>query len=49
VGQLKMLMKDGGTQLYEIKSLKPNLEMADNLFVFDLKGFKADQINDERD
>lgn len=49
VGQLKMLMKDGGTQVYEIKSLKPNVEMADNQFVFDLKGFKADQINDERD
>ncbi|MBA3663463.1 MAG: outer membrane lipoprotein carrier protein LolA [Bacteroidetes bacterium] len=49
VGQLKMLMKDGGTQVYEIKTLKPNVEMPDNLFVFDLKGFKADQINDERD
>ncbi len=47
--QVKMLMKDGGTQSYEIKSLKSNVEMADNLFVFDLKGFKADQINDERD
>ena len=47
--QVKMLMKDGGTQLYEIKSLKPNTEMPDNLFVFDLKGFKSDQINDERD
>ncbi|MGZ3899361.1 MAG: LolA family protein [Bacteroidia bacterium] len=49
VGQLKMLMKDGGTQVYEIKTMKPNVEMADNIFVFDLKGFKADQINDERD
>lgn len=49
VGQLKMMMKDGGTQVYEIKGLKSNVEMADNLFVFDLKGFKADQINDERD
>ena len=47
--QVKKLMKDGGSELYEIKSLKPNLEMADNIFVFDLKGFKADQINDERD
>jgi outer membrane lipoprotein-sorting protein len=47
--QLKMLMKDGGTQEYIVKSFKPNTEMPDNLFVFDLKGFKADQINDERD
>ncbi len=47
--QVKKMMKEGGTELYEIKSLKPNIEMADNLFVFDLKGFKADQINDERD
>ncbi len=49
VAQLKMLMKDGGKQIYEIKTFKPNTEMADALFVFDAKGFKADQINDERD
>lgn len=49
VVQLKMLMKDGGTQLYEIKTFKPNLELADALFVFDTKAFKADQIIDERD
>lgn len=47
--QLKMIMKDGGTQVYEVKNIKTNAEMADALFVFDLKGFKADQINDERD
>lgn len=47
--QLKMLMKDGGTQVYDIKSLKPNTDMPDALFVFDLKGFKSDQISDERD
>lgn len=49
VVQLKMMMKDGGVQEYFVKSLKPNTEMPDNLFVFDTKGFKADQINDERD
>jgi outer membrane lipoprotein carrier protein len=49
VAQLKMMMKDGTKQIYEIKSLKPNTEMSDALFVFDLKGFKADQIIDERD
>lgn len=47
--QMKMMMKDGGTQIYDIKSLKPNTEMPDASFVFDLKGFKADQISDERD
>ncbi|MBX3163781.1 MAG: outer membrane lipoprotein carrier protein LolA [Bacteroidetes bacterium] len=47
--QMKMMMKDGGTQTYEIKSLQPNLPLADNLFVFDTKGLKSDQISDERD
>lgn len=47
--QLKMMMKDQGMQVYDIKSLKANTEMPDNMFVFDTKGFKADQINDERD
>ncbi|MBL7930910.1 MAG: outer membrane lipoprotein carrier protein LolA [Bacteroidia bacterium] len=46
--QLKMMMKDQGMQVYDVKSLKPNVEMADAMFVFDTKGFKADQINDER-
>lgn len=46
---MKMMMKDGGTQIYEVKTLKANSEMADALFVFDTKGLKADQINDERD
>ncbi|MDI1354948.1 MAG: outer membrane lipoprotein carrier protein LolA [bacterium] len=49
VVQVRMMMKDGGTQEYLVKTMKPNIEIADNLFVFDLKGFKADQINDERD
>ena len=49
VFEIKMLMKDGGTQTYQIKSLMPNLPLADNVFVFDTKGFKADQIIDERD
>ena len=45
---LKMIMKDGGIQEYVVKSMKPNTEMADNLFVMDMKGIRADQINDER-
>lgn len=49
VVQLKRLMKDGGIELYEIKSFKPNAPLADNLFVFDTKTLKPDQINDERD
>jgi outer membrane lipoprotein-sorting protein len=49
VAKLAMMMKDGSTQSYEIKSFKPNAEIADNVFVFDLKPFKADQITDERD
>jgi outer membrane lipoprotein-sorting protein len=47
--KLKMMMKDGGTQVYDVKSFKANTEMPDAMFVMDLKGFKADQINDERD
>ena len=49
VVKLKMMMKDGTTQEYTVKSMKPNLEIADALFVFDTKGLKADQISDERD
>jgi outer membrane lipoprotein-sorting protein len=49
IAKLVMLMKDGSTQSYEIKLFKPNLEISDNVFVFDLKQFKADQITDERD
>ena len=49
VAKLVMLMKDGSTQSYEIKLFKPNVEIADAAFVFDLKPFKADQITDERD
>ena len=47
--RLKMMMKDGGSQVYDVKSFKPNTEMPDAMFVMDLKGFKSDQINDERD
>jgi len=47
--KMVMFMKDGSTQTYEIKTFKPNLVLADAIFVFDLKPFKADQITDERD
>ena len=49
IAQVVMLMKDGSTQTYEIKSFKANVEIADAVFTFDLKPFKADQIIDERD
>lgn len=49
VVKLVMLMKDGTTQSYEIKTFKPNAEIADTSFTFDLKPFKADQITDERE
>lgn len=49
VVQLKMMMKDGGINQYDIKSFKPNLEISDASFSFDTKGFKPDQIVDERD
>ncbi|MBL7909961.1 MAG: outer membrane lipoprotein carrier protein LolA [Bacteroidia bacterium] len=48
VVKLTMLMKDGGENIYEIKTMKPNLEIADNAFVFDTKSLKPDQISDER-
>ena len=36
-------------QEYIFRVSKPNVEIADAAFVFDLKPFKADQITDERD
>lgn len=49
ITQIKMLMKDGTKQVYELKSIKPNLILDDKVFVFDTKGLKADQIIDERE
>lgn len=49
ITQVIMLMKDGSTQTYEIKSFKANTEIPDATFTFDLKPFKADQIIDERE
>ncbi len=47
VKQLKMLMKDGGSQTYEVKSMTPNTELGDNLFIFDGKKLGYEEI-DER-
>lgn len=47
VKKLIMLMKDGGTQTYELKTLTPNLDILDNNFAFDTKSCKCEVI-DER-
>jgi outer membrane lipoprotein carrier protein len=47
VTKLVMMMKDGSTQTYEVKSFKPNVELSDAMFIFDTKGFKPDQITEE--
>lgn len=49
VVQMKVLNKDGGYSVYDIKGLKPNLAIPDATFTFDTKPFKPDQIIDERD
>jgi len=48
VAQLKMMMKDASMQVYDIKAMKTNVDLPDAMFTFDLKGFKPDQISDER-
>lgn len=47
--QAKVLMKNGEVYVYFVKKFIPNIQLADNYFVFDLKGFKQDQIVDERE
>ncbi|MDZ4663561.1 MAG: outer membrane lipoprotein carrier protein LolA [Bacteroidota bacterium] len=49
VVQMKIMMKDQSTNVYDIKGLKPNLPVDDKAFIFDTKLFKPDQIIDERD
>jgi outer membrane lipoprotein carrier protein len=48
VMKLIMMMKDGSTQTYDIKSFTANTAMDDKGFVFDTSKFKPDQISDER-
>ena len=38
-----------GEAVNKISKKDENLEITDNVFVFDTKAFKADQITDERD
>lgn len=49
VVQMKVMMKDNSSSVYDIKVFKPNLVVDDKTFIFDTKPFKADQIIDERD
>jgi outer membrane lipoprotein carrier protein len=47
VAMIKMMMKDGGMQTYELKNFKPNQELADALFTIDTKKCGCEVI-DER-
>jgi len=49
IKQLKLIMKDGSIQVFEMQKLESNLNLADAVFTYDTKGLKPDQINDERD
>jgi outer membrane lipoprotein carrier protein len=47
ITQLKLMMKDGSTQTFEIKKFTPDTEIADTSFNFNTSKFKPDQIVDE--
>ena len=47
IRMLKLMMKDGGVQVFEIKKFSPDLEIADAFFNFNTSKFKPDQIVDE--
>ena len=49
IAGVKMLMKDGSTQLYSIKTFSPNGDMKDALFVFDAKTHPGVEIVDLRE
>ena len=44
---LKLLMKDGGTQTFEIKKFVSNQELTEALFAMDLSKFRPDEIVNE--
>ncbi|MBC7865577.1 MAG: outer membrane lipoprotein carrier protein LolA [Bacteroidia bacterium] len=48
IKMVKLMMRDGGEQTFEIKKFTPNLVLTDGSFVFDTSKFKKDQIVDER-
>ena len=42
---MKVMMKDGTSQTYSIKSFTPNLELNDSIFIFDKKKHPVDEID----
>ena len=46
---LKLIMKDGSIQVFEMQKFEPNIVFNDALFKYDTKGLKPEQINDERE
>lgn len=49
IKQLKLMMKDGSVQVFEMVKLEPNTNLNDAIFKYDTKGLKPEQINDERE
>ena len=47
ITSLKLMMKDGGTQTFDIKKFVSNSELAESLFAVDLSKFKQDEIVNE--
>ena len=48
ISSVKMMMKDGGTQTYEIKSFTPNAAIADTDFTFNPKAYPGVSTEDLR-
>jgi len=49
ISSVKMLMKDGSTVIYNIKTFTPNTEIKDNTFAFDKAAHPGVEIVDLRD
>jgi outer membrane lipoprotein carrier protein len=47
--ELKLMMKDGGVQTFQIKKFVANTPYDDKHFVFDISKFSKDQVIDETD
>ncbi|MCW3104093.1 MAG: gliding motility protein [Bacteroidetes bacterium] len=48
ISSVKMMMKDGSTQTYTIKSFQSNTPIADTEFTFDMKGHPGVSVEDLR-
>jgi len=49
IAGVKILMKDGSTCLYSIKTFSPNVDMPDTTFVWDAKAHPEVEVVDLRD